>query len=372
MRGHEQYIRVGTDRVIPIEPFEAGYRRPGNPMPADFHDLIRAMVDLQVSTTELDEVDPAAVEMLWQSMTRGFEVLREDGLVEGTWKRWTGHELCEGLIHLVANGMRYVWLPLTEAFNRELPSRSKPIRYRIKVFELLVASLMKARLDMGCPVSLASQPVENELTGLCRHYAGILRTLFWVAKRATGRFESWDLLSIGGKIDYSSIFGHQWNWLVDHRRGTIYAFDVTSADWQVDRHGEDSIFNEKLDAAEHPNRSVLMAELFWLDSWEFDGPFSDILRRVAPALIDPADHHDLWVLWALAQEDVLHDESIDPIYELLVDFMELGPRDEFAQQRKIRSYIADGERQRELVESMIYSLPHSTVPEPPPSAAPWE
>ena len=324
----EQFSRVDPIIRVPIKDFEPGHREFGLGMSEQGRMLLEGVAEYQNTSGSLGEAEEEDYERLWESMLEAFDRLENEGLIEGSWEQWNGHELCEAIIQLTANGMRYVWLPLSEALKTDPLSTTETGRFasNVKAFELFFVSFVKtATLDLRDSVWLAERPIQKELSGLCRHYARIVRVLFFTAQRVTGRWSDWDVLEITGRVRFQSRWLHVWNWLIDHRRGVIYSFDVTWADYQLDKGKTDSIFNDRLAAATlHNNRSAFLSMLFHgVGMGAYEDDFLETIGACAPGMLELEwieEHH---ILHHVLYHGGLHAEVIDEITQRLLAFFNL-------------------------------------------------
>jgi hypothetical protein len=65
--------------------------------------------------------------------------------------------------------------------------------------------------------------------GVCFDYAQTIQTLFFAAKKVTGRFQDVFVFPVYGQVPKKTEW-HIWNWFVDTSRHHVIAFDLTWAD----------------------------------------------------------------------------------------------------------------------------------------------
>jgi len=125
---------------------------------------------------------------------------------------------------------------------------------------LMVSAWAMLTKDLRSAKWLARQPLRGGFRALCRHYAQAMQVLHSCARRADPTLASSIVLSLAGRPHPAIPFGHAWNWLVE-REGTVFAVDLTTADFHLDSGRSKSIFNPEFDGTRWWNVSVFAANL---------------------------------------------------------------------------------------------------------------
>jgi len=214
------------------------------------------------------DIDDGEAIELWTRTTEIASSLKERGLVPGSHQLPSGLRTFSELAAVVAEGSSYAELPLSRLLGNDgeeawagAGSETAGWRGRLFTIEIMVISLWAAfTKDFRSAKWLARQPLRGGFRGLCRHYAHAMQVLFSCARRADSSLDRWLVLTLGGRPHPAVPFGHAWNWLVS-RDGKVFAFDLTAADWMLDRGHAPNVFNPAFDATRWWNVSVFAANL---------------------------------------------------------------------------------------------------------------
>lgn len=209
-----------------------------------------------------EQIDDRTARELWSRTLELGHSLEQRGLVPAVGEE-PGFRAFSLLSAAIADGTRYADLPL----NRWLSNDSDAVwqgalagtsgwRGRLLTLELFAVSAWAVLTkDLRSAAFIARQPIEHGFRGFCRHYALAMQALFSCARRVDSGLSSWLVLSVHGRPHPGVPAGHAWNWLVSRETGGIFAFDLTGADWLLDRGGAPNVFNPAFDATRWWNAS---------------------------------------------------------------------------------------------------------------------
>ncbi len=214
---------------------------------------------------------------------------------------------------VIAHRLRYPRLPFRENTilrrfaNRLYPGFTKSKLWKwFEGLELFVRSLTHLKYPVfqsenAYMFQSLTKSLTKDETGLCRHYSFLMHCLFDTYKRATQDDQKTHILSITGNPTFSGYGLHVWNWYVNEEENLIIPFDLTNADWQMDRNGAASLSNKGLSASTHSNCSAFLNTIFAAD--EDVLPF-EIVATLLPALIRPQTARGQSLLLRLACQPV--------------------------------------------------------------------
>lgn len=306
----ERYLEVEGD-VRPIVSHRLGPREVGGcprPLPEAFAAVL-PLVERDARFRHVDlaeEVTERTARELWDALATRASALSRAGRLApelGEVDRLDSWQLVHSIAATVADGMTYAWSG-GQDFDPDEPRGDWARRWQ--GLTLLLSSAWQLRSDLRALPWLARQPLRRGLRGLCRHYSAIVTTLFFAAKRATGRhMDAW-VPAIEGCHRFLSSWEHAWNWYVERDAQRIVAFDLTGADWLLDRGQADTPFNRGFDGSRWNNVSCLLARLF--AGYACDGPLGG--RPEVPvalkALVDPQSQRGQALLFHLTWQTGLH------------------------------------------------------------------
>jgi len=282
----ERYLSIG-DRVCVFgaPPANDLAHDDEEPLPPALVPLVRALGATPPTLSDTPPLDHAtAVDLL----TRALAVAAT--CADPRVRAWAArpHELTafETVVVLsaaLAHGMRYPTLRREGTAPADLPGIT-PSRTSawLEAAELLWLTTSMLRQDLTPLPRLARHALGDGTRGVCRHYSVLLQTLFLAAKEATGQHAEAHVLTIMGRPRFRSPVGHAWSWLVDERARRIVCLDLTGADWLMDRHDAETIFNRGFDASRWNNASAFLAMLLtWVSAGKLDAglvPFGELVR----------------------------------------------------------------------------------------------
>ena len=310
----ERYLEA-DGRVHKLVTFAfAGLHEPTGdaPLPAELGELF-ALCERNDNGKDLAaELSGADLNGLWDALCARAHGLARAGRVPpayGTpatlppWQRLALIAIC------AAEGMTYAIQGLeAELWSSE--RRRSWWRESAKALEILAVSIVSLlRHDLPGLGKLTRSALRGGVRALCRHYAKVVVALFVAGKRVAPLDEPAWVIPITGRTHRYALWGHAWNWYASARREDVVAFDLTGADWLLDRGQASSIFNRGFDATRWDNVSAFLGSL--LRDQDAGSPLAGapVVARTLARHIRPGTLRGDALLFRIARQPMLHPEA---------------------------------------------------------------
>ena len=209
---------------------------------------------------------------------------------------------------------------------------------------------------------LASSVLEGRVQrGTCRHYATIVRTLFYAVKRATGRSGAFVVGVAGEAGPRSDGTGHAWNLFGDDESGALAAFDVTWGDALAEGGQVASLENAMLDAPMHLHASAFLATLLHGHLLEGSALYQrEEVGEALRAIIAPATDRGRDLLFQVADNPITATAARSRIARYLartdLDCLVPDWRDRLARRTAMAGEVTWGKDDAELIGSLLDAM----------------